>query len=470
MKVEEPIETGLEIAVIGMAGRFPGAKNTREFWQNLKNGVHSISFLNQEELAALDPELRENPNFIKAKGGVLEGFDYFDAFFFNYTPDEAELMAPSMRLFHECAWEALEDSGYDPGHYRGTIGLYAGIQSTNQWETFALSSALGKKVGAFITGGLSDRDFMSTLIAYKLNLKGPAFSVNTACSTSLVAIHLACQGLLSGDCRMALAGGIALRYPQPSGYFYEEGMIDSPDGYTRAFDAAAGGTTGSDGTGAVVLKPLEDAAADGDHIYAVIKGSAINNDGNRKVGYTAPSIEGQAEVIRQAYKIAEIHPEDIGYIEAHGTATPLGDETEIEALKIAFNTEKKHFCRIGSVKTNLGHLDIAAGVAGFIKTVLMLKHKQIPPTLHFQKPNPAIDFENSPFYINTTLETWENNGKLLRAGVSSFGIGGTNAHVVLEEYKGALFEKTAPLTPAKTSRTGQDDRKPGPVLRRKYRC
>jgi amino acid adenylation domain-containing protein len=437
MEVEEPMETGLEIAVIGMAGRFPGARNTREFWRNLKKGVHSISFLNEDELAAIDPELRKNPNFVKTKGGELEEFDYFDAFFFNYTPDEAELMAPSMRVFHECAWEALEDSGYDPGQYRGGIGLYAGIQSTSEWEALSASSALGKEVGAFTAAGLSNRDFMGTLIAYRLNLKGPVFSVNTACSTSLAAIHLACQGLLSGDCRMALAGGVSVRYPRPAGYLYEEGMISSPDGYTRTFDAAAGGTTGGDGTGAVVLKLLKNAAAVGDYIYAVIKGSAINNDGNRKVGYTAPSIEGQAEVIRQTYKIAEINPEDIGYIEAHGTATPLGDITELEALKIAFNTDKKHFCRIGSVKTNLGHLDIAAGVAGFIKIVLMLKHKQIPPNLHFQKPNPAIDFENSPFYINTTLETWENNGKPLRAGVSAFGIGGTNAHVVLEEWPGA---------------------------------
>ncbi|MCU0287062.1 MAG: acyltransferase domain-containing protein, partial [Acidobacteria bacterium] len=434
-EVEENIETGLEIAIIGMACRFPGANNIGQFWTNLKDGVESISFLNEEELAEINPELRNNPNFVKTKGGILDNFDCFDAFFFNYTPSEAEFMAPSMRLFHECAWEALEDSGYVPGYYREPIGLYIGIQSTVNWENLSGSLSLDNELGAFTAAGLSNRDYMSTMIAYKLNLIGPSFSLNTACSTSLVAVHLACQGLLSGDCRMALAGGSALRFPRPLGSLYEEGMIVSPDGHTRTFDAAASGTTGSDGIGAVVLKQLEDAVSDGDYIYAVIKGSAINNDGNRKVGYTAPSIEGQAEVIRKTYQAAEINPEDIGYIEAHGTATPLGDVTEVEALKIAFNTNKKHFCRLGSVKTNLGHLDIAAGIAGFIKTVLVLKNKQIPPSLHFQKPNPAVDFENSPFYINTKLEAWENNEKPRRAGVSSFGIGGTNAHVVLEEYK-----------------------------------
>jgi len=453
-ETEEHIETGLEIAVIGLAGRFPGAKNIAEFWANLKNGVESLSFLSEEELAEINPVLRNHPNYVNAKGGILQDIEYFDASFFNYTPLEAELMAPSMRIFHQCSWEALEDSGYAPEQCNGLIGLYAGVQSTGDWETLANSSPLNEGAGATTSEGLANRDFMSTLVAYKLNLKGPSFSVNTTCSTSLVAIHLACQGLLSGDCDMALAGGVSIRVGENKGYLYEEGMIASPDGHCRAFDAHAGGAIAGNGIGIVVLKRLEDALNDNDYIYAVIKGSAINNDGNRKVGYTAPSIEGQAEVIRKAHKMAEVNPEDISYVEAHGTATPLGDVTEIEALKIAFNTEKKHFCALGSVKTNIGHLDTAAGVAGFIKTVLALNYRLIPPSLHFKTPNPKIDFKNSPFYVNTTLKEWQNNESPfhnLRAGVSSFGIGGTNAHVILEEYGGALFEKTAPPSPpAKT--------------------
>ncbi len=437
----EYVETGLEIAVIGMAGRFPGAKNIEVFWENLENGIESISFLSDDELEEISPELRNNPNFVKAKGGVLEDKEYFDASFFHYTSIEAEYTAPQDRIFHECAWTALEDAGYDPESYNRLIGLYIGISSTASWEMLAGFSSThgGSEPDAFTSYFLTDRDFLSTLIAYKLNLKGPAFSMNTTCSTSLVAIHLACQGLLSGDCDMALAGGTAVNFEDNKGYIYEEGMIMSPDGHCRAFDANAGGTIGGYGTGVVVLKRLEDAVKDRDNIYAVIKGSAVNNDGNRKVGYTAPSIEGQADVICKAHKMAEVNPEDISYVETHGTATPLGDVTEVEALKLAFNTNKKHFCGLGSVKTNIGHLDIASGVAGFIKTVLALKHKLIPPSLHFKTPNPQIDFENSPFYVNARLSEWKNddNDRPLRAGVSSFGIGGTNAHVVLEEWGGS---------------------------------
>jgi amino acid adenylation domain-containing protein len=436
----EYVETGLEIAVIGMAGRFPGAKNIEAFWDNLENGIESISFLGDDELEEISPGLRNNPNFVKTKGGVLEDKEYFDASFFHYTSIEAEYTAPQDRIFHECAWTALEDAGYDPESYNRLIGLYIGISSTAGWETLAGFSSTrdGSEPDSFTSYFLTDRDFLSTLIAYKLNLKGPAFSMNTTCSTSLVAIHLACQGLLSGDCDMALAGGTAVSFEDNKGYIYKEGMIMSPDGHCRAFDANAGGTIGGNGTGVVVLKRLEDAIKDRDNIYAVIKGSAVNNDGNRKVGYTAPSIEGQADVICKAHKMAEVNPGDIGYVETHGTATPLGDVTEVEALKLAFNTNKKHFCGLGSVKTNIGHLDVAAGVAGFIKTVLALKHKLIPPSLHFKTPNPQIDFENSPFYVNARLSKWKNedNDRPLRAGVSSFGIGGTNAHVVLEEWGG----------------------------------
>jgi len=430
----EHVETGLEIAVIGMAGRFPAAPDIETFWDNLSQGLETISFLSEDELAGIEPGLRNNPNFVRTRGGVLEDSQYFDASFFNYAPLEAEYMAPQNRVFHECAWTALEDAGYDPGSYNRLIGLYIGISSTHDWEILSEASLTASGQDTFAAHYLKDRDFLSTLISYKLNLKGPAFSVHTTCSTSLVAIHLASQGLLTGDCHMALAGGIAIRFEDTKGYLYDEGMVMSPDGHCRAFAAEARGTTGGDGLGIVVLKRLEEAIADKDHIYAVIKGSAINNDGNRKVGYTAPSIAGQAEVIRKALRMAEVNPEDISYIETHGTATPLGDVTEVAALKLAFATDKKHFCGLGSVKTNVGHLDVAAGAAGFIKTVLALKHRLIPPSLHFETPNPKIDFENSPFYVNTGLKEWKAGGKPRRAGVSSFGIGGTNAHIILEEF------------------------------------
>jgi amino acid adenylation domain-containing protein len=435
-EVKQDLDTGLEVAVIGMAGRFPGAKNIEAFWNNLIEGIESISFLTEKELEGISPELRDNPNFVKTVGGFLENIEYFDASFFNYTPMEAEQMAPQIRIFHECLWEVLEDAGYDPECCSGLIGLYTGVSSTHKWELLSEASSARGTPFTYASYYLNNRDFLSTLVSYKLNLKGPAYSMHTTCSTSLVAIHLACQGLLSGDCDMALAGGIAVRFEDSRGYVYEEGMILSPDGHCRAFDAEAKGSIGGNGVGLVALKRLDDAVEDRDNIYAVVKGSAINNDGKRKVGYTAPSIEGQAGVIRKAHKMAEVHPEDISYVETHGTATPLGDVTEVEALKIAFNTGKKHFCALGSVKTNVGHLDVAAGVAGFIKTVLALKHKLIPPSLHFKTPNPKIDFENSPFYVNASLREWKNddNHRLIKAGVSSFGIGGTNAHIVLEEW------------------------------------
>ncbi|HLP58030.1 MAG TPA: type I polyketide synthase, partial [Candidatus Deferrimicrobium sp.] len=440
------VETGLEVAVIGLAGRFPGAKNIAEFWINLKNGIESISFLSEAELAEISPELRNNPNFVNTKGGVLEDIEYFDAPFFNYTPLEAEHMLPSLRILHECLWTALEDASYPPESCSGLIGVYAGLPPADDWRLISKASPDAEQ-SMMAANFLNNRDFLSALVSYKLNLVGPAFVINTACSTSLVAVHLACQGLLSGDCDMALASGVSINYVGIKGYLYQEGGIQSHDGHCRTFDESADGTRGGDGAGVVVLKRLEDAAADGDHIYAVIKGSAINNDGNRKVGFTAPSIDGQAYVIRKALKMAEINLETIRFIEAHGTATPLGDVTEVEALKIAFNTDKKHFCALGSVKTNVGHLDAAAGITGFIKAVLALKYRMIPPSLLFKKPNPKIDFENSPFYVNATLKDLKNEEPPICAGVSSFGIGGTNAHVVLEEYGGALFEKTAPSSP-----------------------
>lgn len=427
--------TGSEIAVIGMSGRFPGAKNLREYWDNLCNARESISFFSEEELleAGIDPDTLRHPNFVKAKG-MLDDIEYFDPEFFDYTPREAEVMDPQFRLLHECSWEALEQAGYDPKTYRGSIGLYTGAAFNSHWFMRAFKGlGTAEESATLETAMLNLRDYMATLVSYKLNLKGPSFTVQTACSTSLVAVHLACQGLLSGECSMALAGGVSIQLPQKNGYFYQEGMINSPDGHCRAFDEQAAGTVFGDGAGIVLLKPLEDALADGDHIFAVIKGSAINNDGNRKVGYTAPSTQGQVSVIRAAHHVAEVEPESISYIEAHGTGTTLGDPIEIEALKTAFQTEKKRYCGIGSAKSNIGHLNNAAGVAGFIKSVLALANKQLPPTLHYERPNPKIDFENSPFYVNDRLRDWTSDGGPLRAGVSSFGIGGTNAHVVLEE-------------------------------------
>lgn len=422
-------QTGLEVAVIGMAGRFPGAKNIQEFWDNLINGVETITFFSDSDLEEADvpKEMINNPNYIKAKG-VLDDAEYFDANFFGYNPKDAQTLDPQARVFFECVWHALENAGYDPFSYPGLIGLYAGASANYFWEALSIGSDPTDLSGYFLQA-----QSMNTRISYSLNLKGPSVFLNTACSTSLTAIHFACRALLTGECNMALAGGVTLNLPQKSGYLYEEGSIVSPDGHCRAFDAQAKGTVWGEGAGVVVLKLLKKAVADGDHIYAVIKGTALNNDGSRRVGYTAPSIEGQADVIRTAQRVARVEPESISYIEAHGTGTNIGDPIEIEALKTAFHTEKKQFCRIGSVKTNIGHLDVAAGIAGFIKTVLALKYRQIPPSLHFTAPNPKIDFANSPFIVNNQLTDWGNGQLPLRAGVSSFGIGGTNAHVVLEE-------------------------------------
>ncbi|MBY8914125.1 HAD-IIIC family phosphatase [Bacillus sp. YC2] len=426
---------GAEIAVIGMAGRFPGAKNIQEFWQNITNAKESISFFTEDELKeeGIEESLLHDPRFVKAKG-IVEDADLFDAGFFDYTPKEAAMMDPQFRIFHECVWTALEDAGYDPFTYKGQIGLYTGAGVNAEWMMRALQGAKsGEDSKTLETAVLNMRDYLATLISYKLNLKGPSMMVQTACSTSMVSIHLAVQALLNGDCHMAVAGGVSIRLPQKSGYIYQEGMIHSPDGHCRVFDDAAAGTVFGDGAGAVILKTLEDAEEDGDHIYAVIKGTAVNNDGSRKVGYTAPSTKGQVTAIKTALNIAEVDPETITYVEAHGTGTTLGDPIEIEALKQAFQTERRGYCRIGSVKSNIGHLNDASGVAGFIKTVLSLQHKVIPPTLHFEKPNKKIDFEQSPFIVNTSLTPWEEFEFPRRAGVSSFGIGGTNAHVILEE-------------------------------------
>jgi len=419
------------IAVIGMAGKFPGARNLDEFWDNLEQGIESIAFFSTDELEAwgFDGELVGNSNYVPAHG-VLEGVDYFDAGFFQYSPVEAEMMDPQLRLLHECSWEALENAGYNSDSYDGDIGVYVGNSPNQYWVALTFLHRRSALDTLFLNNNYS------TKLSYKLNLMGPSVIVQTACSTSLVAIHMSCQGLTRGECDMALAGGVSVSLPDRQGYLYQEGMLLSPDGHCRTFAAQAGGTVFGNGVGMVVLKRLEDALADGDTIDAVIKGSAINNDGNRKVGIAAPSVEGQADVIAAALEAADLDPGSISFVETHGTGTILGDPVELEALKLAFRSEKKGYCAIGSVKTNIGHLNAAAGVVGFIKTILALQHKQIPPSLHFEVSNPDIDFDNSPFYVNSGLIPWNNNGTSRRAGISSFGIGGTNAHVIVEEWPG----------------------------------
>lgn len=427
--------TGLEIAVIGMALKFPGANNPEEFWENLKSGKENIKFFSEEELDALkvDAATRRKPAFVNSGGGMIDNKEYFDADFFGYTPEEAILMDPQTRLFHEVTWQALEDSGYAVDNYDGRIGLYAGSSNSFHWEALTELSGSSQEMGRFAAMQLSSKDFLTSKISYKLNLKGPSVPVQTACSTSLVAIHLASRSLLLGECDIALAGGVTLTPHTQNGYIHQEGMILSKDGHCRSFDADATGTNAANGAGVVVLKSLKKAIADNDHVYAVIKGSAINNDGDRKTGYTAPSVKGQVEVIRSAINFARVDANTIQYIECHGTGTTLGDPIELEALSQAYQGFSSHACAIGCVKSNMGHLDSAAGVAGFIKTVLSLKNKVLVPSINFEKPNPKFSWDKSPFYVSTELKTWDIHNDKRRAAVSAFGIGGTNAHMILEE-------------------------------------
>ncbi len=424
-----------QVAIVGMAGRFPGAADVETLWKNLRGGVESISRFSLAELlaAGADPAEVEHPDYVPARGAI-DGADLFDAAFFGFTPREAELMDPQQRLFLECAWEALEDAGCDPGSYRGAIGLFAGASLSGYLGNLYSRPDVLASAGEYPVLLGNDKDFLPTRISYKLDLRGPSVAVQTACSTSLVAVHLACQALLAGECELALAGGVSIKVPLQAGYLYREGGILSPDGHCRAFDADARGTVNGSGLGIVVLKRLDDALADGDAIVAVIRGSAINNDGAAKVGYTAPSVDGQAAVIAEALAVAGVDPATIGYVEAHGTGTQLGDPIEIAALSQALGGgERREPCAVGSVKTNLGHLDAAAGVAGLIKAALAVHHGQIPPSLHFERPNPAIDFAASPVRVAARLLDWDAGESPRRAGVSSFGIGGTNAHVILEQ-------------------------------------
>lgn len=425
------------IAIIGMTGRFPGAQNVKELWQNLHAGVESISFFTSQELAAsnLDPSLLNNAQYVGADG-VIDNMDMFDAEFFNYTPREAELMDPQHRLFLECAWEAMECAGYDSESYDGRVGVYASANLSSYLIRNIMSNPrLRATATSFHTMLGNDKDFIATRVSFKLNLTGPSINVATLCSSSFVGINLACQSLLNYQCDLALAGAISLQASRNEAFFYQEGGIGAPDGHCRAFDAKASGTVSGSGVGIVVLKRLEDALTDGDCIRAIIRGSAVNNDGSLKLSYTAPSVDGQSEVIAEALALAGVAPETITYVETHGTGTRLGDPIEIEALTRAFRagTQKTGFCAVGSIKTNIGHLVNAGGVASLMKTVLALEHKQIPASLNFEEPNPQIDFASSPFYVNTELSEWKTNGAPRRAGVSSFGIGGTNVHMIVEE-------------------------------------
>ncbi|MEJ0106405.1 MAG: amino acid adenylation domain-containing protein [Bacteroidota bacterium] len=439
---KKTVENGnTDIAVIGMAGRFPGSNTVEELWKNLKEGKETIGFFSQEELDPFIPaSLKNDPNYVKARG-VISGTGNFDAAFFGITPKLAELMDPQQRIFLEVAWEALERSGHLPQKYKGTIGVFAGSGNNTYYINNVISNtALIEKAGSFQVVTVNDKDYVSTRTAYSLDLKGPAITVQSACSTSLLAVAQAAESIRKGQCDIAIAGGVAITSPVNSGHLYEEGAMHSRDGHTRTFDADATGTVFSDGAGAVILKSREQAEKDGDIIYAVIKGIGINNDGGGKGSFTAPSAEGQATAISMAINDAGIDPADISYIETHGTATPLGDPIEIEGLRLAFGAQdKKQYCSIGSIKSNMGHLTIAAGAAALIKTSLALYHKQIPPSINFKKANPNIEFENSPFIVNSSLKTWESDKKRI-AGISSFGVGGTNVHIILEEFENPEIE------------------------------
>jgi amino acid adenylation domain-containing protein/non-ribosomal peptide synthase protein (TIGR01720 family) len=427
----------LGIAIIGMDGRFPGAPDLPTFWRNLAAGIESVTFATPEELraAGLPAELTADPRFVPATPR-LDGIESFDADFFGFTPREARALDPQQRLFLECAWHALENAGRDPARAGGRVGVYAGCALSSYLLLHLMSAPSFRSALTELQTTLgNDKDYLATRVSYKLGLGGPSVAVQSACSTSLVAVHLACQALLDDECDLALAGGVSIELGASWGYLHQKEGILSPDGHCRAFDARGEGTIFGSGVGVVVLKRLADAVADGDPIRAVLLGSAINNDGAAKVGYTAPSSEGQARVVRAALRVAGVAASEIDAIEAHGTGTSLGDPIEVEALTRVFRetSARRGDCALGTVKTNIGHLNTAAGVAGLIKTVLALEHEALPPSLHFEQPNPRIDFAHSPFFVNTELRPWRRGSRPRRAGVSSFGIGGTNAHVVVEE-------------------------------------
>ncbi len=421
------------VAIIGMAGRFPGATDVDAFWSNIRDGVESLTLFSDGDLDPSVPEsLRRNPDYVAA-AGALPDVDKFDAEFFGIARREAEVIDPQQRVFLELAWEAIETAGYDPARFPGLIGVYAGMKSPTYLVANLLSrpdvlSTLGERQVRLANAA----DYLAARVAYKLDLTGPTITLGTACSTSLVAVCYGFQGLISHQCDMALAGGVSIAFPLNVGHLHQEGGIGSIDGRCRPFDADASGTVFGNGAGIVVLRRLEDALDAGDTIVAVIRGAATTNDGARKGSFTAPGVEGQARTISLALAQADVPADTVSYVEAHGTATPIGDPIEIHALTEAFGPTPNPVT-IGSVKGNIGHLDAAAGIAGLIKTARALDAKELPPSLHFHRPNPNIDFENSPFHVSTMLKEWPVGPTPRRAGVSSFGLGGTNAHVVLEE-------------------------------------
>lgn len=424
-----------DVAIIGMSGRFPGAENVEQLWKNLLDKKNSISTWTADELdPSIPAELRNDPDYVKARG-VITDADKFDHAFFGVNPKVAALMDPQQRVFLETAWAALEDAAYDPAQFAGLIGVYAGMGNNTYFTRNVIGHPeLIEQVGDFAVMTANEKDYIATRLAFEFDLRGPALSIHTACSTSLVAIAQAFKALRDGECDMALAGGIAITAPINSGIVYNEGGMYSPDGSTRTFDAQGKGTSFSDGVGIIVLKRLDDAIRDKDQVYAVIKGAALNNDGSEKASFTAPSVRGQAEVIAMAQADAGVTPDQITYVEAHGTATPLGDPIEVEALTLAFGGQKNgQHCAIGSIKSNIGHLTAAAGAAGVIKTALALKEEKIPSNVGFETPNPSIDFANSPFRVAADNIAWPRTGAPRIAGVSSFGVGGTNAHVILAE-------------------------------------
>lgn len=427
--MKKPPSNARDIAVIGLAGRFPGAPDIRTFWNNLKQGIESITFFTDEELekAGISSTLIQDPRYVKAKGHLAES-DRFDGEFFGYPPKQVERMDPQIRLLHETTWHALESAGYIPDEYPGRVGAYFGALDNLEWIR-AIGGRLDEDMELFL---LNFRDYVSTRISFKLNLRGPSFTLLSACSTSLVAIHLACQALRQRECEAAVAGGVSVTYPEKNGYLYHEGLLLSSDGHCRTFDARADGTVFGDGVGVLVLKRLEDAQKDGDPIRAVIKGSAVNNDGRDKIGFTAPRIEGQRQVIEAALASAGVRADSIQMVEAHGTGTLLGDPIEVEALHRGYRSDQKESIALGSVKTNIGHTNIAAGAAAIIKCILSLENGQIPPSLNYTTANPGIDFSTGPFYVNTRLRPWPETEGPRRAGVSAFGFGGTNAHFILE--------------------------------------
>lgn len=428
--------TGNEIAIIGMAGRFPQADDIYEYWENIREGKECITVFTRQELedSGIPVDMLDHENYVRAKGWIGD-IDKFDAGFFGINPAEAELMDPQHRLLLECAWHALENAGYNPKEIAGSVGVYASQSMSSYLILNVLSHVRKVLAGGNLVAAIgNDKDSLTSTISYRLNLKGPAVTVQSSSSSSLVAVNIACQSLMTYQCDMAIAGGITVGPPEKSGYLYEEGGIMSKDGHGRSFDESSSGFVPGNGYGLVVLKRLEEAIRDRDHIWAVIKGSAVNNDGSEKVSYTAPSVDMQAQVVKMAHAMSGVEPESIGYIEAHGTGTKMGDPIEVRALNRAFADDKrKQACAIGSVKANIGHLDSAAGVAGLIKAALVLYHCEIPPQVNLEKENTQLQLAETPFYIERKGKEWKTDHSVRRAGVTSLGMGGTNCHIILEE-------------------------------------